>query len=228
MVSNIIDVFEKPSSSPANQSYAYFYCRKEDLDRQDPENILRSFVKQLAAADNFSFSVLHHEYAAKEKSGFLSNEISIEECEKILKGIISSSKKNFVIILDALDECRKETRGVLVSTLDSLVESGLPVKILISSRRDADIKSRLQKKANIGIEATDNEHDIRTYVMSRIARHMQERSRDDSLVYISPELQQEIIDLFMTKSNGMCVYSCPIHWSDILTQEQVSMGKAPS
>lgn len=125
--------------------------------------------------------------------------------------MISSSKKTFFIILDALDECREEIRGILLSSLDALVGSGLPVKILISSRRDADIKSRLQRKVNIGIEATDNQHDIRTYVVSRIGRHMQDRTMDESLVSISPELQQKIIGVFEEKSNGMFVYSCPVH-----------------
>lgn len=87
--------------------------------------------------------------------------------------------------------------------LTAFVEAGLPVKVLISSRRNEDIKARLQDKANIGIEATDNENDICTFVLARIA------SKADDLgmgPVIPLALQAKMVETFQAKSNGMCVY----------------------
>lgn len=208
MISKIIDEFRalseaatKPPYAANKPAYAYFYCSKGVDDRQNPEDVLRSFVKQLAASHKPVFPLLHRKYASKAKSGFLSAKLSIDECGILLREILTSFNEAF-LILDALDECHEETRGILVSELNALVEAGLPVKIVISSRRDHDITARLQCNTNIGIEATENNIDIRTFVQSRIAAHIQDQA---SLFLISPTLQEKITKTLSEKSNGMYV-----------------------
>lgn len=107
-----------------------------------------------------------------------------------------------VLILDALDECHEKARSYLLSKFESLVGCGLPVKVLISSRRNYDIMAILKNESNIKIEATDNQRDIETFIASSIAL------RDKRLPpQISPGLEKSIIETFMARSNGMYVHS---------------------
>ncbi|KZL79783.1 hypothetical protein CI238_02047 [Colletotrichum incanum] len=65
------------------------------------------------------------------------------------------------ILLDALDECNKNTREVLMETFDMLLEgSSRRVKIFVSSRRDVDILKHFETRPAIQVYATDNGDDI--------------------------------------------------------------------
>jgi hypothetical protein len=90
--------------------------------------------------------------------------------------------------------------------LNELVEQGLQVKILISSRRDDDITAEFEDKINFNISATDNGHDIMSFVRREIEQYRGSRAvrrRINSV--ISKELEQQIIEVFLDKGNGMQV-----------------------
>jgi hypothetical protein len=109
-----------------------------------------------------------------------------------------------ILIVDALDECHKKTRGSLISLFCSLIESGLPVKILISSRRDPDITADLRGKANVSISATKNGQDIMRFVRQKITQFRLFASKDESRhLVINTELENMIIIKFLEKSQGM-------------------------
>lgn len=195
LVTKIVDNFLDSPAIRDGSNIAYFYCKQGQSGRQDPDDVLRSYVRQLASQAEPAFSVLHREYVRNEKAGFPSDQLLRDECEKVLKEIIACNPDTF-LILDALDECRE--RGNLVSTFRAFIKAGFPVKILISSRRDEDIKRMLIERSNIGISATDNQGDIDTYVQERI-----KISREEGGVFISPHLQEKIMRAFREKSQGM-------------------------
>jgi len=104
------------------------------------------------------------------------------------------------LVLDALDECDEENRPHIILALEHIISDSRNVKVIISSRRNDDIKFRLEKKAkaNIGISATDNEGDIVKFVTDAIERNQTERRHR-----LSCELQVEIKKTLLEKSNGM-------------------------
>ena len=105
-------------------------------------------------------------------------------------------------MVDALDECDKNTRPAFIKTLDKLVEeSHNPLKILISSRRDRDIKHRFEDGPNLEIRAIDNRDDIAMFVNHEIT--ISENFWQDD---ISSELKNLICDTLMDKSEGMLVF----------------------
>lgn len=103
------------------------------------------------------------------------------------------------LVVDALDECDRDTRSTFIKTLDTLVEnSSKPVKIFISSRRDRDIKHRFENGPNVGINATDNQNDIAIFVDHEI--NSSETFWHDE---ISAELKEVICHTLVDRSEGM-------------------------
>ena len=77
------------------------------------------------------------------------------ECKELLLEFANLYPK-IILILDALDECDKLKRCMLVEIFNYLVDyASRPVKIFISSRPDGDIKERFKSRSNIEIQATD-------------------------------------------------------------------------
>jgi hypothetical protein len=109
-----------------------------------------------------------------------------------------------ILILDALDECDEESRHNLIGVLNRLVENGLPVKILISSRRDEDITAEFEDRVNFSLSATENHDDIMRFVQGKIQEYRNSKTAKRKLnSAISTELEQQIIKVFLDKSNGM-------------------------
>jgi hypothetical protein len=126
------------------------------------------------------------------------------ETEDLLNKMIEQNSQT-ILVIDALDECEEDSRHSLMTVLSELVEKGLPVKVLISSRRDDDITAEFEHKDNFNISATDNGKDIMSFVRGKINeyRNFCSRGRRRAGSVISDELEQQIIDVFMDKSNGM-------------------------
>jgi hypothetical protein len=167
--------------------------------------IFRSYVKQLAvhhSRDRVHQSVLTL-YKKKESSGFASQELTLDEAETLLHELITAIQQ-VTFVLDALDECHEKERSLVIDIFNRLVSSfpKVQLKIFISSRRNVDIQRQLQKEANIGIEATENQDDIFKYVMDRIGKDHERRERQH-MQSISDELRTEIAQVLLEKSGGM-------------------------
>jgi len=193
------------STSTSKRAFAYFYCRRTEAERRKPENILRSFLKQLALSNGKNLATLHTKYMEKKRQGFLSNSLSLTECQELLIKMISQYSKT-ILILDALDECEEDSRYNFMAVFSRLVEQNLPVRIIISSRPDDDISAEFGDGTNFKLSATDNSHDIMTFVHGKIEdyRNSKKSKRRINSV-ISDELEQQIIDVFQEKSDGMSV-----------------------
>ncbi|KAE9376374.1 hypothetical protein N431DRAFT_479659 [Stipitochalara longipes BDJ] len=155
------------STPTSKRAFAYFYCRRAEAERRKPENILRSFLKQLALSKGKSLATLRTKYMEKKRQGFLSNSLSLTECQELLIKMISQYSKT-ILILDALDECEEDSRYNFMEVLSRLVEQNLPVRIIISSRPDDDISAEFRDGTNFKLSATDNSHDIMTFVHGKI------------------------------------------------------------
>ena len=185
---------------PNDEALAYFYCDRNEPARRDPELILSSFVRQLSVSRN-SDSIQHslvQLYYQKRKTGFASGKLKIEESRDILLQLVRIYPQT-TLVLDALDECHKDTRTQLVDILDTLVtQSPKPVKIFISSRPNQDIKDRFGCGPNVNIKATDNRDDIAMFVDDKLnnsPKYWQNK--------IDLDLKREIRETLVDKSEGM-------------------------
>ncbi|PGH16010.1 hypothetical protein AJ79_01990 [Helicocarpus griseus UAMH5409] len=189
LTSRVIDSFDGRGDCHA---LAFFYCNRNEESRRLPENILHSLVKQLATS-----RPLVKVYKGKQQSGFASAKLNPDECESLFLELAQGYSQTTLIIV-ALDECEEKTRGDFLKRFNRLVSKSRNLKILISSRRDRDLKHQLQLRSNIGIEATDNADDISKFVSERLIQ-----SQEDRPSPISKDLQEEIVQTLLKKSKGM-------------------------
>jgi hypothetical protein len=203
LVSKVIDsLINEPSTS---EGVAYFYCNRNENQRCQAQEILASFVKQLSISrDQFNVhKSLLNLYEEKKKAGSFSNVIRVEESESLLNDL-SRSYTRTTLVLDALDECDEENRSVVLEVINQLVENASMVNVFISSRRDRDIQTQLRKKANIGVEATDNQEDVAKFVTEAIAKNRRYRETH-GWIQITRDLEIVIIETLLAKSGGMYV-----------------------
>jgi ankyrin repeat domain-containing protein 50 len=185
---------------PNDEALAYFYCDRNESARRDPELILSSFARQLCLTRNGD--AIQHSlvqlYYQKRKTGFASGKLKIEESRDILLQLVQTYPHT-TLVLDALDECHKDTRRQLVDILDMLItQSPKPVKIFISSRPDQDIKHRFGCGPNVHIKATDNRDDIAKFVNDKLNNSPEYWQNS-----IDRDLKREICETLVDKSEGM-------------------------
>lgn len=183
-----------------DEALAYFYCNRNETNRQDPTSVLRSFVKQLSTTRTGDAiqPALVQLYRQKKQKGFASGPLDMKECEDLLLQYVNTYPQT-TLILDALDECDPRTRHDLIAAFDNLLtSSSKPIKIFISSRPDEDIKFRFETGPNVAIQATDNQNDIVKFVTARI--EVDDKNRR---IKLSGELKEDIIGTISRKSQGM-------------------------
>ena len=215
--------------APQGEALAYFYCDRNQADRQSPEQVMRSFTRQLSTPRDSDMipSCIDQCYVEKEKPGFASSAVTFQECCALVRELVTMYTK-ITLVLDALDECDRSTRHDLINEIDNLVSSSTPciIKVFISSRPDRDIKHRFQVGPNVCISATDNREDIKKFLINAIDNSPQYWLTE---VTSAPGLREEIIDTLHEKADGM--YDLPprllevsvpcTHWT-----LQVPVGKA--
>ena len=152
----------------SNPCPLYFYCTRNpaEPERATPDTILRSLVRQLACStsDGTILEPVKELYKSREQNGFAAGPLTLDESTALIIEL-SQNRPLTTIIVDALDECDLSSRGDLLDALSGILQDscGL-VKILVSSRADADIVCHLSDCVNLRIEASQNQEDIERYV----------------------------------------------------------------
>jgi ankyrin repeat domain-containing protein 50 len=197
LTSRVIDeIRDALQKDPNHEGLAFFYCNRNEPERQEPLSVLRSFVRQLSTIAGGDDSIHKRLRELHIQTRIKASGLTIDVCRDLLLEFINLYPKT-TLILDALDECDKRRRGVLAEAFDYfLVHAQRPVKIFISSRPDGDLRERYKSRANIEIQATDNHDDIATFVDGEIIKHRRWKK-------ISPGLRKEIVETLLERSQGM-------------------------
>ena len=206
LVSTVVGSLRRDlEGEPQGEALAYFYCDRNQPDRQSHEQIMRSFIRQLSTPRDCDMipSCIGKCYAEKEKPGFASTSLTFLQCSALVPEL-SRMYSKITLVLDALDECERSTRHILINEIDRLVSGSTSciIKVFISSRPDKDIKHRFQVGPNVCISATDNGADIKKFIVDTI-----NNSPPDWLAEVSstPGLREEIANILHEKADGMYV-----------------------
>ncbi|CAI6242163.1 unnamed protein product [Periconia digitata] len=142
---------------------AFFYCRYEDLQRNTFVAVARGLLSQLLNQDE---DLLPYLYEKATKSGQTS--LSTDSLAKqLLETAIKNHRKLYVII-DGIDECEREQRKEIVSTLESFWES-LPytdadsLRCLFVSQDDSAARKDFARMVTLKITQSDTKQDISSY-----------------------------------------------------------------
>ena len=183
----------------------YFYCTRNpaEPERAIPHKILGSLVRQLACSPSDApiLEPVRDLYKDREQNGFAAGPLTLEE-STALTIELSEGRPLTAIIIDALDECDLSSRGDLLEALSRIIHDsrGL-VKILVSSRADADIVSHFSECLNLRIEASQNQDDIEYYIDFQV----EDLVKRKNLLYgnVSKELKQTIQTVLREQAQGM-------------------------
>ena len=186
----------------------YFYCSRSaaEPERSDPDAILASILRQLSCIE-VGTPILPPivEKFNKQGRGFTSGGLQLEESQELIVELIEIYG-TATIIVDALDECNRDTRQSLLDSLEEILkESAGLVKVFVSSRDDQDIICTLRDYPNLDLSSdTKNATDIQHYVMIETQRLVEKRQllRNSSS---KKEMQRLIIDQVTAGADGMSV-----------------------
>ncbi|KAG4283468.1 hypothetical protein FPRO06_07847 [Fusarium proliferatum] len=195
LVSKVVD--HSIERAETGEAVAFFYCKRDEENRRNPQDILRSILRQLSSPVKETHRGMIH-VAVKDLPNRLALQgttFDIPICESLIEKLIKDYPRT-TIILDALDECDRSTREDLMRVLSNSTNQGSKVRVFISSRHDEDILRHFESKSIMRIQATDNGADISSFVDDKLFQ-------DPRWPNINPEFQEEVKSIFHKKSQGM-------------------------
>jgi hypothetical protein len=181
----------------------YFYCKRDEPDRQDPTKIMQSLVRQLSVQLP-GYEVpkpVTDEYEEREKKGFSSRYLSFQECQKLIVSLLDIYPQT-TIAIDALDEIDRKSRKPFLEALSTIAQASKKlVKLFVSSRDDDDIILELEAVPNLYIDAADNRGDIERFILREINSSIYRRVLLRGKVDDHPKMK--IISTLVEKADGM-------------------------
>ncbi|KAL7267374.1 hypothetical protein RUND412_010042 [Rhizina undulata] len=200
LASSVIDM-----PRPTNYALAYFYCKYGEIDRQRPQSIMSTIVKQLSllGPEGSLPKAVISLYDQQKNGGVESRPLGLDNSTELIVQL-SKPFDQTVIIVDALDECDKKTRHQLMAALKKLRSSTKGLKIFITSRNDDDIRIELETESGVFIQLSDNSSDIKLFVEAEVEKYVSTKRLLDGKV--QPELKQTIIDALTKGADGMFLW----------------------
>ena len=174
---------------------AYFYFDNKDSKKRDPRAMLGSLVGCLCAQS----AELMDEVQALSDKHMKDSIHEILPLEALLSLLLSSLKYHdtMTILVDALDEC--QSRAAILPWLSNLtVLSSERIRILVSSRKEADITSFLENVPQMELDSSNMSTDIDLMLRSCTKR----RQRDNASFLAQAELQNQVIDALVDGAQG--------------------------
>ncbi|TWU70855.1 hypothetical protein ED733_000488 [Metarhizium rileyi] len=159
------------TATPPVQSLLYFYFDFNDTHKQTLDSMVRSLMSQLHSKGGDMLKELDSLHSSCENGHRQPSRESL--CRTFLRMI--EQIKVVWIVLDALDECRTRqgpsTEGLLLWIRDLLCSQQRNVHLLVTSRPEQDIKSKVSEFAYeediVPIQSDLITGDIRAYVHKR-------------------------------------------------------------
>ena len=193
---------------------AFFYCsndkantsRNENFSRSDPQEALRSIVSQLATSQQTrrAASILQEYYDTFGPHSDKHRILDYSDCVEILAAI---SKDNLtVIVLDAFDECSRDTSPKLIQRLKEVVRrSPKKVKIFISTRPFPAIENELTPEQSIEVTAKNNGEDVRAFIKQTLETRINEKALLNGNV--PRDLKADIEGTLTNRARNMFLYA---------------------
>lgn len=173
--------------------------------------MLRSLVRQLSSPKDESSIIPYIEakYTERKRAGFSRDRLTVEECHSLLLQLTRDHSQS-TIVIDGLDECDRDTRYMLMDTLDDIVTKAMQnVKVYIASRQDQDLRDRYQTRGHLEVTANDNQSDIEKFVLNKMEQSEFCRTK------LTKKIRQEVLRTFQEKSQGMFQWAA-LHIDELL------------
>jgi len=193
--SSVID-FLKSSTTKQGSTVIYYYCDYSQVKTLEPPNIIGTLIKKLLYNVDIPTNVEQEiDNAFRQPS----RGPEVEDLQSVLDLVVMLFPKVYIVI-DGLDECRKEDQALVLSAMKRLAPI-TTTKLFISSREDDLIKKALSGCPQIDFSAANVGRDIESFVEGTVKSKLQSRE----LAISNPCLEQEIISALVDGASGMYI-----------------------
>lgn len=210
LASVVVDSFLRERSGQASAApLAYFYCTRNsaEAERSNPDEILRSILRQLTVSHGSSSTVherILQEYerrqAVAKADGFDVLRLQAADCVRLI--LDTTAANPATIVIDAVDEVQRSSRHVLLSALTQIVQQSLGiVKVFVTSRSDTNIHVQLEGAVAMRIENEHTRRDMDDFVYQQVSSLIQNRRLLNGTV--SESLRQKIIRVLIAGAGEM-------------------------
>ncbi len=181
---------------------AYFYCARNPAEpkRANPDEVMRSLLKQLASSGphNAIRAPVVQAFEKKAEEAEADNtdpiQLTASECVPVILEILDQDPAT--IVIDALDECDPASRHKLITAISLILkQSANLVKVIIASREDGDISCHLANSPNVYIRAEHNGEDIEHFIHHSLAHALETKRLLNG--QMSNNLKTEVITALM-------------------------------
>jgi hypothetical protein len=173
---------------------AFYYCSHRDEQSRQLTGILRCLIGQLARQNKQCMAMLEEKFGPQDHTSPQTWTRDKDELEKILRKMIRRFG-SVSIVIDGIDECHEAT--AVTDTLASLASESPSVRLLIFSRKEAEMEPFLDGYTQMSIAAESQ--DLRLYVPSQIEM----RTRLRRLRIKDPNVKDKIIETLVNDADGM-------------------------
>ncbi|BCS16312.1 hypothetical protein ALUC_80519A [Aspergillus luchuensis] len=193
---------------------AHFFCSQSpaEPERSDAREILRSLLKQVSLIEGErtirlpSVEAYQVRRAEASHTGEKPAPLTVEECVELICEIGRGTP--LTIVIDALDECSSQQRGILIEALKEIRRQCRDiVKIFVSSRHETDIAAHFEGGEIFEITPTVTEEDISQFIRVEVHSYMHRWSRmHEEPIPLLQRLEEEIIDKLVAGAQGMFLW----------------------
>ncbi|CCA76716.1 hypothetical protein PIIN_10704 [Serendipita indica DSM 11827] len=177
-----------------------FFFSKNARQTSETDDFCSVFAEDIGARNKI---ILKQIKMIKEEDPHLLGRGLYHQFAKLIEEPLQLATTDIVLVIDAVDECKKKMRGELIELLVEKLSSMPKLKLFITSRPEPDIVAILQGRAIVrgmhfkmhGKEQQSNLDDIRAYV-------------DVHLVDLLTEPQRSQI---VERSNGLFIWITTAH-----------------
>ena len=198
LASSLVDAFANHGT--LGRPVLYHYCDCSDPPSLTLQSIVGTLLKQLLLyMDNLPQVILSQ---IERSTSFLVQCPSDDD----LLSLLNAAMERFdevVVILDAIDECDKETQKDVIDLVKHLhFTKDALVRCIVFSREEAKLTSGFKAYPSLKISSTATSSDISAFVHGSIA----ERIEMGDLVLRAPELKDLITSTLVDGAHGMFVF----------------------
>ncbi|KAI5836962.1 hypothetical protein DFP73DRAFT_601527 [Morchella snyderi] len=190
---------------PTDGCVAYFYCSINHVDRSSPSSILRALLRQICIAYSHDRlpSVLEELKEKKERGS--DDVLTVKESSDLIIEL-SRQLPSLWIVIDALDECDKDSREDLFDALKAIEHEGEGVRIFVTGRNQGDIIAYMKDYENYLIDPQDSLVDIELYVKSELDK-LYKNPTKKGMVDDMKKQEDQILTALLKDIDGMYVSS---------------------
>lgn len=206
----IASTLAEHAGQPFPVAFGYFYCARNayEIERSDPDEIMRSIIRQLALLpqDQTIRDPVVAEYerrqATAELDGFDIPKLRISECLQIVLDLTASNPA--VIVIDALDECQDLRRYDLLQALIRIVQdSSSVVKIFVTSRTDNSTLMHLSASEKIEVLQHEVKEDLEAFVQDALTSAILSKQLLNGI--LRPKFQAELKRTLLQNAQGIFI-----------------------